>query len=163
MAGFGIAKQRQSFLEQKEILKHQKEEATGHHISDQELTAEVLHNMAAHAHPNHSKAYYKVNFMRKLVAAKHVEEKPKPNVGRILRQSIAAGEMAPDSWPNVKWKSTTYACIESSQYITVTAVRTGNFESELKVDYTTRDGTATAKTDYKPVQGTLAFAPNIKS
>ncbi len=50
-----------------------------------------------------------------------------------------------------------------SQDAILTATLSSSFNQEVRVDYTTQDGTATANSDYTPISGTLIFAPGETS
>ena len=50
-----------------------------------------------------------------------------------------------------------------SQDVILTATLSSSFNQEVRVNYTTQDGTATANSDYTPISGTLIFAPGETS
>jgi solute carrier family 8 (sodium/calcium exchanger) len=52
-----------------------------------------------------------------------------------------------------------YAVLESVGTCVVTVDRIGNKDCKASVDYATRDGSATANSDYHPVKGKLEFQP----
>jgi len=74
----------------------------------------------------------------------------------ILLVPLMNGFSQPVSTFQLAWASYTVAENGGSGDITVT--RSGDTSSMITVDYTTRDGTATAGADYNAQSGTLTFA-----
>lgn len=61
--------------------------------------------------------------------------------------------------PRIRMGSFHYTAAEDAGAVVVSVVRDGEASSAVTVDYATRDGTASAGSDYAPTAGTVAFAP----
>jgi len=73
--------------------------------------------------------------------------------------SATVDSKLPDCTATLSFTAAHYAVLESVGTIVLTVDRLGERNCRAFVEYETRDGTATASSDYHPVQGTLEFAP----
>ena len=65
--------------------------------------------------------------------------------------------------PVVKFREDTFAVREGAGTAIVAVVRSGPIDAEVRVDYTTSNGTAVAGADYVAATGTLVFAAGVVS
>ena len=72
-----------------------------------------------------------------------------------------------DNEPRVRFASPTFSVTEGAPVATINVMRTGDPSVEVRVDYATSDGTATAPADYTavgtPTTATLTFLPGVLS
>ena len=68
-----------------------------------------------------------------------------------------------DAGGTLQFSAPTYSVSEGAALATITVVRTGGSASEVTVDFSTRNGTATASSDYVVTAGTLSFGANEAS
>jgi hypothetical protein len=62
---------------------------------------------------------------------------------------------------NLQFSEEQYKVNEYETSVTITVVRVGGSSGSVSVDYATRDGTATAGSDYEAVSGTLDFPDGV--
>src|SRR5947209_3355981 len=84
------------------------------------------------------------------------------NTGQIFSVVDNGPALPPSPTPTpatVHFGSASFNAPEQSGVAAVTVARAGDTAAELFVDYTTSDGTASARDDYTTARGTLHFAP----
>jgi uncharacterized delta-60 repeat protein len=79
-------------------------------------------------------------------------------IGVELTDRGAATVVIVDDESAVAFGAAEYRVTEKQGTATVTVIRTGSSANPVTVDFSTRDGTATAGQDYAPMSGTLNFA-----
>ena len=71
----------------------------------------------------------------------------------ILGLRTTAVLTIPDDEPRVRFASPTFSVTEGAPVATINVTRTGDPSVEVRVDYATSDGTATAPADYTTTRG----------
>jgi N-acetylneuraminic acid mutarotase len=85
-------------------------------------------------------------------------------IGAVLGTPHTAVVFIPPSdIPQLQFSAASYTASSESGSHTITVTRTGGFGTFVTVGYTTRDGSATAGSDYTATSGRLVFAPNVTS
>ncbi|MDQ3804392.1 MAG: PQQ-dependent sugar dehydrogenase [Acidobacteriota bacterium] len=84
------------------------------------------------------------------------------NTGQVFMLVDDAPPPAPIPPPlaEVRFASSGFNVREQDGFGDITVTRSGNTAAEFTVDYRTTDGTASERSDYTSVRGTLRFAPN---
>ncbi|HEX7314679.1 MAG TPA: PQQ-dependent sugar dehydrogenase [Pyrinomonadaceae bacterium] len=77
----------------------------------------------------------------------------------VVDNGSALPTPTPVPTPEVKFGSPTFVIAEGAGSASVPVVRSGDTTVDIYVDYTTADGTASARKDYTSARGTLHFAP----
>jgi CSLREA domain-containing protein len=83
-------------------------------------------------------------------------------INATLGKSKGTGTIVNDDGvaaPTVQFSQANFSVQEALTAATVTVTRSGDTSGTATVDYTTADGTATQKSDYELISGTLIFAP----
>merc|ERR1719399_1684926 len=113
-----------------------------------------------------SRAYYRVNAVRNITASGKGKtaagKDSKDNVVELAKIRGQVDELIDNDNGDgqtqvVEFATPFYSCLESDGTVECDVVRAGPLDCVLKVQFQTRDGTATAGEDYVTVQGELVF------
>jgi solute carrier family 8 (sodium/calcium exchanger) len=117
-----------------------------------------------------SRAYYRVNAVRNITASgkgKTASDK-KDKVDELAKirgqvDELIDNDNGEGQTQVVEFATPFYSCLESDGTVECDVVRAGPLDGVLKVQFQTRDGTATAGEDYVTVQGELVFEAGEES
>jgi len=129
------------------------------------LETEALETMAREEILNKapkSRAFYRMQATRKLLAGQDLVQKVHRASLEAMEQTVVVGgeDKAPSFMTTIFFDPAHYTVRESVGTFEVTVARQGgDMNQTVLVDYKSEDGTATAKADYTPVNGTLTFGP----
>eukprot|EP00931_Biecheleriopsis_adriatica_P055565 TRINITY_DN32889_c0_g1_i1.p1 TRINITY_DN32889_c0_g1~~TRINITY_DN32889_c0_g1_i1.p1 ORF type:complete len:844 (+),score=161.60 TRINITY_DN32889_c0_g1_i1:181-2712(+) len=139
-----------------------------------ELSDEVVTKLlGAAVHGPKSKAAYRIEATKQMLGRNAADPvaSDKACVKHMSPNAVVPIESSPDigaeklgaTMPavdcTVGFTAKNFAVKESVGTLKLKCRRSGDTSIAVSVDYSTRDGKATAKTDYEPVAGTLKFAP----
>lgn len=83
------------------------------------------------------------------------------NDGHMNSESFSYVFITINSGGTLQFSSSSYSKLEDTGTLAVTVSRVGGSAGEVKVDYATSNGTATAGTDYTAASGTLVFGNGV--
>jgi len=78
-------------------------------------------------------------------------------INATIVDSQGVGTIGDNTFAGVKFGATSYNALESDHFIQIGVTRTGDTTGTLSIDYNTADVTASQRSDYTPVFGTLVF------
>jgi solute carrier family 8 (sodium/calcium exchanger) len=134
----------------------------GNDLTDEQAIG-ILEKQTA---PSKSRAEYRVAATRSITGGHRVHlETPKDGceVQKIEGAGDDQAELLMKKQTVIEFAHAKYAVLESGSYVTLHVARTGDLSKAASVCYKTKDGTATAATDYVAVDAKLEFKPDETS
>lgn len=111
-----------------------------------------------------SRAFYRIQATRKILGGgnviRRIAERTTNEVKSDLVQVVAVDDEY-EGPSNIIFEPAKYTVMENCGSVTIRIVRKGAFTDHASCDYTTRDGSAEALSDYVPQSGKIVFTPGI--
>jgi solute carrier family 8 (sodium/calcium exchanger) len=134
----------------------------GEHLTD----AQVNKIMHAQYLCRHTRAYYRHVAMQQHLHAKHYDVTPQGPPDRVVQEIITHDDIEQERTcrrAEIQFAAAKYAFSENCGKAEIMVLRQGCETSKATVKYKTKDGSAKANEDYKPVEGVLVFDSNETS
>lgn len=133
----------------------------GAHLTDEQ----VLKIIEIEYSPPASRAAQRVAATRALTGGKRVkvtdQSKANQTSAKVMPQDDVEDDKAP-KLPIVMFEGPSYAVLEGAGKIEVPVVRRGELMERVTVGYATREGSATAGSDFQHREGHLVFEPGVE-
>eukprot|EP00746_Dinoflagellata_sp_MGD_P165857 gnl/MRDRNA2_/MRDRNA2_95376_c0_seq1.p1 gnl/MRDRNA2_/MRDRNA2_95376_c0~~gnl/MRDRNA2_/MRDRNA2_95376_c0_seq1.p1 ORF type:complete len:873 (-),score=180.74 gnl/MRDRNA2_/MRDRNA2_95376_c0_seq1:197-2815(-) len=133
----------------------------GPNLTD-EQAIQVIEKQTA---PPKSRAEYRVAAVKQMTGGKHQHDKAaeKCEVQKIDGTGDDAADLTKKKQVMIEFAHAKYAVLESAAHVILSVERKGDLSKHASIQYASKDGTATAGTDYIAVEGKLEFKPDETS